>query len=88
MRNAGTPERRNAEREARGVRTLMESDYLLGVTDETRLGRLSIAKFPRENDEYSMETWAEVALRLAERTGLAIPHHEPAPANPAGRRVE
>ncbi|MET3594557.1 hypothetical protein ABID26_003965 [Mesorhizobium shonense] len=27
-----------AEREGRPVRTLMESDYLLGVADETRLG--------------------------------------------------
>ncbi|MDX8502459.1 HipA domain-containing protein [Mesorhizobium sp. VK4C] len=33
-------ERRLAERERRPVRTLMESDYLLGVADETRLGAL------------------------------------------------
>ncbi len=33
-------ERRSAEREARAVRTLAESDYLLGVADETRLGAL------------------------------------------------
>ncbi|MDX8448208.1 type II toxin-antitoxin system HipA family toxin [Mesorhizobium captivum] len=33
-------ERRLAEREGRPVRTLMESDYLLGVADETRLGAL------------------------------------------------
>jgi serine/threonine-protein kinase HipA len=139
-------ERRQAEREGRAVRTLMESDYLLGVSDETRLGalrfrrmgaetfladshrgipalvdlgrllqsterilrdeetdddlqlifapgsslggarpkasvidrhgRLSIAKFPKESDEYSMETWEEIALRLAERAGIATPHHE------------
>ncbi len=33
-------QRRQAEREGRAVRTLMESDYLLGVSDETRLGAL------------------------------------------------
>lgn len=139
-------ERRQAEREGRAVRTLMESDYLLGVSDQTRLGalrfrrvgeeefladshrgipalvdlgrllqsterilrdeetdedlqlifapgsslggarpkasvidqhgRLSIAKFPKENDEYSIETWEEIALRLAERAGIVTPHHE------------
>jgi len=139
-------ERRLAEREGRAVRTLAESDYLLGVADETRLGalrfrwvgdevfqapirhgvpalielgrllqiterilrdeetdedlqlifapgsslggarpkasvidqhgRLSIAKFPKETDDYSMETWEEIALRLADRAGIATPHHE------------
>lgn len=139
-------ERRQAEREGRGVRTLPESAYLLGVADETRLGALrfrwasegafqapmgagvpalvdlgdllhvterilrdeetdddlrlifapgsslggarpkasvidqhgllSIAKFPKETDEYSIETWEEVAMRLAERAGIATPHHE------------
>src|SRR5579871_1146406 len=128
-------ERRLAEREGRAVRTLAESDYLLGVADETRLGalrfrwagedvfraplragvpalielgrllavtervlrdeetdedlqlifapgsslggsrpkasvidqhgHLSIAKFPKETDDYSMETWEEIAFRLA-----------------------
>lgn len=33
-------ERRLADREGRAVRTLAESDYLLGVADETRLGAL------------------------------------------------
>lgn len=139
-------ERRQAEREGRAVRTLSESDYLLGVADETRLGalrfrrvgeqafqaplragvpalielgrllqiterilrdeetdedlqlifapgsslggarpkasvidqhgHLSIAKFPKETDDYSMETWEEIALRLAGRAGIATPHHE------------
>src|SRR5579875_3371230 len=128
-------ERRLAEREGRAVRTLAESDYLLGVADETRLGELrfrwagddvfqaplragvpalielgrllavtdrvlrdeetdedlqlifapgsslggsrptasvidqhghlSIAKFPKENDDYSVERWEAVALDLA-----------------------
>ena len=31
-------ERRAAEQEGRAIRTLAESDYLLGVSDETRLG--------------------------------------------------
>jgi serine/threonine-protein kinase HipA len=33
-------ERRQAEKERRPVRTLAESDYLMGVADETRLGAL------------------------------------------------
>ena len=33
-------ERRLAGREGRTIRTLAESDYLLGVADETRLGAL------------------------------------------------
>ena len=139
-------ERRQAVREGRAVRTLMESDYLLGVSDETRLGalrfrradgdaflaetsrgvpalvdlgrllqstdrilrdeetdedlqlifapgsslggarpkasvidrhgRLSIAKFPKESDEYSIETWEEIALRLADRAGIVTAPHE------------
>ena len=139
-------ERRMAEREGRAIRTLMESDYLLGVSDETRLGalrfrrvdeeeflspsrsgvpalvdlgrllqsterilrdeetdedlqlifapgsslggarpkasvidqhgRLSIAKFPKESDEYSIETWEEIALLLAERAGIVTAGHE------------
>jgi serine/threonine-protein kinase HipA len=139
-------ERRLAQREGRAVRTLAESDYLLGVADETRLGalrfrragekefqapiragvpaliqlghllqvterilrdeetdedlqlifapgsslggarpkasvidqlgHLSIAKFPKETDEYSVETWEEIALRLAERAAIVTPHHE------------
>lgn len=148
-------ERRLAERETRAVRTLTESDYLLGVADETRLGalrfrwvgektfqapiphgvpalielgallgiterilrdeetdedlqlifapgsslggarpkasvidqygRLSIAKFPKETDEYSIETWEEIALRLARQAGIATPDHEL--INVAGKAV-
>ncbi len=139
-------ERRQAEREERRPRTLTEADYLLGVSDATRLGalrfrwvgdevfqappragvpalielgrllqiterilrdeetdndlqlifapgsslggarpkasvvdqhgHLSIAKFPKETDDYSIETWEEVALRLADRAGIPTPHHE------------
>lgn len=139
-------ERRTAEREGRDVRTLMESDYLLGVADDTRLGalrfrrvgepdflapprrgvpavvdlarllqcterilrdeetdedlsiifapgsslggarpkasvidqhgRLSIAKFPKETDDYSIETWEEIALCLADEAGITTADHE------------
>lgn len=139
-------ERRSADREGRAIRTLTETDYLLGVSDETRIGalrfrwdgdeafqapprtgvpaivelgrllqvterilrheetdedlqmifapgsslggtrpkvsvidqhgRLSIAKFPKETDEYSIETWEEIALRLAEVAGIETPRHE------------
>lgn len=139
-------ERRLAEAEGRAVRTLMESEYLLGVADETRLGalrfrwigeeiyqapildgipaliqlgrlleiterilrdeetdedlrlifapgsslggarpkasvidqhgHLTIAKFPKETDDYSIETWEEIALRLAGKAGIPTPQHE------------
>lgn len=38
-------------------------------------GHLSIAKFPKETDDYSIETWEEIALRLAERAGIKTPKH-------------
>lgn len=38
-------------------------------------GHLSIAKFPKESDDYSIETWEEIALRLAERAGIQTPAH-------------
>ncbi len=38
-------------------------------------GRLSIAKFPKETDDYSIELWEEVALRLAEQAGIRTPDH-------------
>ncbi|HEV7158763.1 MAG TPA: type II toxin-antitoxin system HipA family toxin [Caulobacteraceae bacterium] len=39
-------------------------------------GRLSIAKFPKETDSYSIELWEEVALRLAGQAGIHTPDHE------------
>ena len=138
--------RRQAEKSGHSARTLMESDYLLGVSDETRLGalrfrwtgdavfqaptsagvpalvklgellqvterilrdeetdgdlqlifapgsslggarpkasvidqhsHLAIAKFPKETDDYSVEVWEEIALRLATLAGIETPHHE------------
>jgi serine/threonine-protein kinase HipA len=38
-------------------------------------GHLSIAKFPKESDDYSIETWEEIALRLAARAGIQTPVH-------------
>jgi serine/threonine-protein kinase HipA len=139
-------ERHRAQREGRAVRTLQELDYLLGVSDVSRLGalrfrnvgeeifqsptsvgvpglvhlgrllqvterilrdeetdedlqlifalgsslggarpkasvidqhgRLSIAKFPKETDEYSIELWESVALILARRAGIQTPDQE------------
>ena len=139
-------ERRSAEREGRAVRTLQEIDYLLGVSDVSRLGalrfsrvgeevflsptlvgvpglielsrllqsterilreeetdedlqlifapgsslggarpkasvidgrhNLSIAKFPKETDEYSIELWEYVAVTLAKRAGIRTPENE------------
>lgn len=139
-------ERRRAEREGRAPRALQELDYLLGVSDVSRLGALrfrkagqevfqsptsigvpgvvelgrllgiterilrdeetdedlqvifapgsslggarpkasvidqngllSIAKFPKETDEYSIELWESIALILARRAGIRTPDHE------------
>ena len=139
-------ERRRAERDGGPPRTLSEADYLLGVSDETRMGalrfrwageqafqappragvpalvelgrllqiterilrdeetdddlqlifapgtslggarpkasvvdrhgQLSIAKFPKDTDDYSIETWEEIALRLADRAKIPTPRHE------------
>lgn len=41
-----------------------------------RQGRLAIAKFPRETDDYNIEVWEDVALRLAARAGIRTPRHE------------
>jgi serine/threonine-protein kinase HipA len=38
-------------------------------------GELSIAKFPKETDEYAIEVWESVALRLAERAGIRASKH-------------
>lgn len=139
-------ERRDADREGRRHRTMFEVDYLLGVSDETRMGairlrhngdetfqapqnegvpglislggllqaservlreeetdedlkmifapgsslggarpkasvrdqhgNLSIAKFPKEEDDYSIERWESVALQLAEMSGINVSRHE------------
>jgi serine/threonine-protein kinase HipA len=139
-------ERKAAQREHRPVRTLQDVDYLLGVSDVSRLGalrfrldggeaflsergqgvpgalelgrllqiteridrdeeseedlqmifapgsslggarpkasvidqhgRLSIAKFPKETDDYSLETWEAVALDLAGRAGVRSAAHD------------
>ena len=50
-------ERRCAEAEKRAVRTLSELDYLLGVSDETRLGAL---RFRRVGDEVFQTLLAKV----------------------------
>lgn len=38
-------------------------------------GRLSIAKFPKETDEYSIETWEHIALTLAKLAGMDCSEH-------------
>lgn len=148
-------ERRRAASENRAPRTLLEADYLLGVSDAARLGalrfrregeaefqtpfragvpglvklgrlmqvteriqrdedtdedlqlifapgsslggarpkasvidvhgRLAIAKFPKETDEYSVERWEHVALTLAGRAGIRVPEHSLHPV--AGKHV-
>lgn len=39
-------------------------------------GRLAIAKFPQETDDYSIELWEFVALTLAKQAGIQTPVHE------------
>ncbi|MCU5785548.1 type II toxin-antitoxin system HipA family toxin [Alloalcanivorax marinus] len=39
-------------------------------------GRLAIAKFPQETDEYSLERWEAIALDLAARAGIRAADHE------------
>lgn len=39
-------------------------------------GRLAIAKFPKESDEYSVEAWEHIALTLAQQAGIRCPDHE------------
>jgi len=39
-------------------------------------GRLSIAKLPRETDDYSVERWESIALALARAAGIQTPEHQ------------
>jgi serine/threonine-protein kinase HipA len=39
-------------------------------------GQLAIAKFPKENDDYSVERWEAVALDLAGTAGIRVPGYE------------
>jgi serine/threonine-protein kinase HipA len=38
-------------------------------------GELYIAKFPKEVDDYSIETWEGVAMNLARQAGIEVPEH-------------
>ncbi len=48
-------------------------------------GQLAIAKFPKENDDYSVERWEAVALDLAGTAGIRVPGYEL--LDVAGRQV-
>jgi len=39
-------------------------------------GRLAIAKFPKESDDYPIERWEAIALDLARAAGIRVPHYE------------
>ena len=39
-------------------------------------GNLAIAKFPKDTDEYSIETWEHIALTLADMAGIYCSEHE------------
>lgn len=38
-------------------------------------GHLAIAKFPKQDDDYSIEAWEEVALTLADMAGINVASH-------------
>ena len=57
-------ERRNAERDARAVRTLTESDYLLGVADEIRLGALRFRWIGEEVFQAPIQTGVPAIVEL------------------------
>ena len=40
-----------------------------------RDGHLAVAKFPKDDDDYSIESWEEVALRLANMAGIRTAAH-------------
>lgn len=39
-------------------------------------GKLAIAKFPKESDDYSVEAWEHIALILAKHAGINVAIHE------------
>jgi len=39
-------------------------------------GNLAIAKFPKDNDDYGIETWEHIALVIAARAGITVAKHE------------
>ena len=39
-------------------------------------GNLAIAKFPKESDDYSLDSWEHIALTLAADAGIRTPRHE------------
>jgi hypothetical protein len=53
---------------------LNRGDLTPAVIDQ--FGRLAIAKFPKGNDEYSIELWETAALQLAAKAGIVTPKSE------------
>ena len=39
-------------------------------------GNLAIAKFPKESDDYSLETWEHIGLTLAAAAGITVARHD------------
>jgi len=39
-------------------------------------GNLAIAKFPKDTDDYGIETWEHITLILAKRAGITVARHE------------
>lgn len=39
-------------------------------------GNLVIAKFPKETDQYNLETWEHISLYLAEKAGIRVARHQ------------
>ena len=41
-----------------------------------QLGNLSIAKFPKERDDYSMERWEAIVMDMAQVVGIEVAEHQ------------
>lgn len=76
-----------ADRVERGVET--DEDVLLlffqgsslggarpKASVKNKQGELCIAKFPKADDDYSIERWEGIALTLAEKAGMNVARHE------------
>jgi hypothetical protein len=63
-------ERRQVEREGRAIRTLVESNYLLGVSDQTRLGAL---RFRRPGEDVFQAPMQKGVPALMKQRGSLAP---------------
>lgn len=68
---AHSPRRRNGRRSPAHLRARLLGGGRPKTSVIDQHGSLSIAKFPKETRDYSIETWEEIALRPASKAGIA-----------------